>query len=305
MPIQVLFEVMFRFAFVVVLGYALRKKGIITDEFQRILSELLLTVALPLSVIAAGNSSYDSSVADELLIAAAIAVGYYLITIPLMVLLSRTLPMNRTKQNTTSMLVILSNLAYFGFPIIFELFGAEGMLYAITYSLTFQLAAYTYCVWLLGGEKASLKIFLKPMTIAPFIAIGIFISPFRLPDMVVSSFEMVGDMSSTFALLIIGSSLAKIKFLSVWTDKWAWLVSFFRLLLIPAVVIGVLWALGLKGVMPATMAILSSLSPATINVIFAERFGHDVSYATRAVVQGTVLLLVMLPLLVITVQHIF
>lgn len=306
MSMATLGGLLFRILFMAALGFGMRKWGIINDEIQKGLSAIMLMVVVPLSALAAGNNSYSGQMAANLLWAGAITLGLYALTIAVALAARRFAKgLPGPNRNLLANLVVLGNVGYIGFPIIREIYGDEGFLYAVVLNLAFQLVAYTLGIKLAGGELTFKSVFTQPLTVASILSILIFASPFRLPAFVVVAFNEVGALSAPFSMFIIGSALGKLRLSSVFTQKYAWMVFFLRQMVLPLAVGGALYALGFGGKLASVMVVLAGMPPATMNVIFAEQYGGDSAFTTRAVMLGTLLMALTLPAQVLLGQFLF
>ncbi len=306
MSMATLGGLMFRILFMAALGFGMRKWGIINDEIQKGLSAMMLMVVVPMSALAAGNNSYSRQMAANLLWAGAITLGLYALTIAVALAARRFVKgLPGPNRNLLANLVVLGNVGYIGFPIIREIYGDEGFLYAVVLNLAFQLVAYTLGIKLAGGELTLKSVFTQPLTVASILSILIFASPFRLPAFVVVAFNEVGALSAPFAMFVIGSALGKLRLSSVFTQKYAWMAFILRQIVLPLAVGGALYALGFGGKLASVMVVLAGMPPATMNVIFAEQFGGDGAFTTRAVMLGTLLMALTLPAQVLLGQFLF
>ncbi|NLW79249.1 MAG: hypothetical protein GXY32_07555 [Ruminococcaceae bacterium] len=288
------------------LGFALRKGRVFDDAFQVKLSWMLVNVIMPAKILAVGNSPYNASQAGNLLLTGIISVAYYVLANLLMQLVSRPLPIEQANKGQFVNLAAYSNNSFIGFPIIAQIYGAEGSLYNVINTMVQNLFCYTLGIKTLVGKGGGIKSVLRnPVSWISLGSILLFISPLRLPIAIVDTANLIGDMSAPFSMFIIGASLATLKPSTLLTSGSAWLINLFRMVVFPLGTGFILWAVGLRGVMPATCVVLLGLPPATVNVVFAEQFGKDIPFATRAAVQGTALMVITLPLLTLFTQALF
>lgn len=300
MVTDVLIDLSFNIFFLTLLGFFMRKRGIMDDNFQNRLSKILVDIVIPLNILAAGSSQYDAQLASGMGKMAVITIAYYVVTIVLISLLSRALPLEKENRGQFTNIVVFANVGFIGLPIIQSLYGNEGLLYAVVGNLLFQFIVFTYGVYNVGGKSMGIKGFLTSVsTVVPVLAILLFVSPLSLPRPVLSTFQLIGSMSAPFSLFIIGSSLATIKFSSLWTSGMAWLATALRQVAIPLCLAVVLKLLGFSGILPAACVVVFGLPSATLNVIFAQQYGKDTAFATRAVSQGVICMFVTLPLSVL------
>lgn len=306
MPYKTIAELCLRIFILTIIGYFLRKKEIINDDFQSRLSVILVDVIIPFNIISAANSPKKPGQEKGMLISLAVTIAYYLFAIVITTFISKSLPLSAINKKQFVNLCVFANVGYIGFPIIQAIYGNEGMIYAVVANLVFQLVVFTYGVHNMGGKTMTVKSFiLRSSTIAPVLGIILFLSPFRLPSLISTSFDILGSMSAPFSLFIIGSSLATIRFSSVWKSGWAWLVTAIRQLAFPALVALVLKISGVDGAAAATLVVLYGLPSATINVIFSQHYKADMNFATRVVSHGVIAMLITLPLSVLMCNLLF
>lgn len=292
MPIDTILALMVEIFIMVAVGFLLKKNHVIDDDFQNKLSGLLVGAVLPLSVLATGNKEYSPAISQGLVKTGLIGIAYYLISIVVMLAIARLLKLQPSKKGVFVTLGVFANTAFIGYPIAGALFGNEGVLYAVVYNLLFQTFLFTIGVRLLdSGQKMQWKPFLtSPLTISSVSSLLIFVSPFRFPAPVTSAFQTIGSMSVPLSMIIIGCSLADMKFFEIWSSPLSYIVSAFRLAIFPLAMLFVLRLLGISGVAASTCVLLTALPPGALNVIMAQRYKGDVKFATQAVVQGMILM---------------
>lgn len=297
MSAEVLLELVLKIGILLVLGYAMRKKGLINDDFQARLSQMLLNVIIPFTVISAGNTAYDNRLGLNLLVVAGFTLAYYIIAIPLCTLLSKVLPLGQGTRSTFVNLIVYGNVGFIGYPIVLALYGGEGLLYAVVMNLGFFPFLFTHGIKVVGGRSLSPRRLLTDVTILTCIGgILLFILPIKIPGVLLSTIDLVGGMAAPFSMFIIGSALAKIKLGSLFSSGWAWLAVLVRQVAFPLILAGIFVLAGAKGIMPSVCVMLTGLPAASTNVIFASRYGHDEEFATRTVSLGMLLMLATMPL---------
>jgi Predicted permeases len=295
-PIDIVAKLLFQMVFLAALGFMMRKRKIIDESFQKGLSTILLDVVVPIYLVGVGNSAFDRAMAGRLAVETIIVLLIFMLGYPLAILFARLVPIKKENKMQLVNLLVLCNVAYLGFPVMGSLFGDEGTLYTVVYVLLFNVFAFSVGIRLVGGKMSMKSFLLRPVIIACVVAVGIFVSPLRLPVFLVETCQMVGSLTSPFSMFIVGASLAQIKLSSIWRDGWVWLTCFMRQFVIPLCLAGILWLLGFRGVLPTCLLILTAMPTATTNVIFAEQYNLDIAFATRTPVLGTILMLFSLPI---------
>lgn len=301
-----LLDVVVKIAFMVSLGFILRKLNVITEELQKGLTNLLLVAILPFSIIASSGYIRTEALTRGLLIVAAAAVVYYAAAIFLMKLLSDRLPFGKKKKRIFITMTVFQNTGFVGFPLMQALFGFEGLLLAVVFNMAYNLFMYSYGIQLLSGEKADIrKFFLNPVSVASVIAIIIFVSPFRLPAIIAAPISDVGLMTVPISMMIIGASLAPIPLRSLLSDRKAYLVSFLRLLALPGLMLIAMIFLPVDPVTKSVIVLMSALPCGSMNVIFSEKYDCEPEFAAKTVVQSMLLMTITLPVMIFLCNRIF
>lgn len=303
MPLLVLGELLFKIVFMAALGYVLRKRGVIYAELQKGLSTLLLTVILPFSILTSSDSVFSTNMAEKLLLSGVIASGYYIAALALTVWLFGILKTGQHKRGIAVTMAVFANVGFIGFPVVEELYGKEGTLYAVIYNLAYQIFLFTIGTGLLSGRKKIdwKEMLLDPVTAASLAALLIFLSPFRFPAIVSESFDAVGSMTVPLSMIIIGCDMAMVKSRTLFSDALSYLVSGLRLLVFPAALAVILKLAGTDPSLARVMVLMTALPCGSLNVILAERYGCEKQFATATVVLSMVLMVITVPVVLLGV----
>lgn len=279
-------------------GLFLKKRNIIDDGLQRGLNKLVSQVFSVAMVLAAGNEEFSSEISGGLLQTLIIACVFYAVSILLMRLIGKQLRTDDAHKRAFYVLGVFSNCIYFGLVLAKELYGANGLMYMLIFNLPYRILLNTYAVGTLGGGKKSLKeIVLQPLTIATLVFIILLVSPIKLPDFLQETLSSIGACMSPLAMILVGCSLAGIKFKEIFTDKYAYLVSAIRLLIAPLLMIFVLYFLPVDPVV-ASICVLAAAMPSAVSLLpFAEMHNCAPQFVSRAIIQSTIFMVATLPLI--------
>lgn len=288
----------------VALGFFLKRKKIITQQFQSALSDFLLNAVLPFSVLASAGNKLADGMAARLGQSALIACGYYCAALVVCVLLGKVLWKNGSadfskKRGIFSTMSVFANTGFIGLPLVEELFGSEGMLYGVIYNMAYQLFLFTIGIALLSGEhKISWKALFSDVTsVVSILAIVLYLSPFRFPAVVNDAFTAIGDMCVPLSMIVIGCCIADVHFSQLVHEKYGYLISALRLLIFPLLLLFLLRTLNITSVLRNSCVVLTALPVGSLNVLLAERYKADVSFSTCAVVQSLILFMGTLPVI--------
>ena len=174
--------------FIILLGFYCRKREIFTDKFGKILSKVVLTVALP---ALAFNSFMQDINGKTLKEGINVLVWGFLIYI-ILILISKPLYLRfkGDQQDTLRVLTIFGSTTFFGIPIVGAVFGAKGVMYSSIFNIGYRVFLYSYGYIKMSGLKMESKnlknMFLNPIVIATFAGLIIWLIQGALPQVAVA-----------------------------------------------------------------------------------------------------------------------
>ena len=306
--ISILLNLVGKIALLMLLGYFLRKYNVITEQFQKDITAFMLKVALPANVLTTANNPFSRELSANLLLTAAIAVVYYSVSLLLTRSISRVLPLSQGGKVVFMTSCVFANTAFIGFPLATELLSSEGLLYAVIFNMVWIVFFYTIGISLLSGQKTiRLKtLFTMPVSVASICAVLIYISPFRFPGFVQDTLSTLGGMVAPISMIVVGCSLVRIRPIDILKDGYSYFVSVMRMVVLPVAVLLVLKLLpGIPNIVAVACCLACCLPSASMNVVFAQEYDCEPQYASRAVVQGTLLMVATVPLFITLVMSLF
>ena len=202
---------------------------------------------------------------------------------------------------TYELMLNYSNLGFMGIPIISTLYGGEYVLHVSIFMMTFNLSLFSYGVYLLSRDDAknrhfSVKKLLSPGILSAFLAIGIYLLDIHLPQHAVSLFSTVGATTTPLAMIVIGSTLAGVRFSTVFTDRELYLFSFLKLLVLPVITFLVLRFFIRDRILLEISTILSGCPIAGNVSMLCMEYNRDVTLVSRGICISTLLSLISIPI---------
>lgn len=254
-------------------GYSARKAGIIHAALQRGLSDVILHIALPASILgAAQHMEAEGSTAEIITVLIGAAV-YFAVVIGVMEIGTRWLPLDRQRKAALRLVVVFSNCAFMGYPVLSVIYPEQGVFYGCFFVFIFHLVFFTYGAGITsGGKSLSVKsVVLNINNIASAVMLLLFLFNIRLPVPLSRSLELLGGLCTPLSMLVIGSMLAGVNIKRIFTSPLAYAASLLRLLVIPALIFAGLRALNIGGVAGTVLLVLSGMPGSSMAVIQAEK----------------------------------
>ncbi|MGE5604595.1 MAG: AEC family transporter [Bacteroidota bacterium] len=288
--------------FLIVVGYIIRKLGILSRELNKGLSDLLLYVTLPFSIITSFNFPFTQTFLANGVIVLLISIAIHLFAILISKLLyfKYSLATNRVLRAAT----VFSNCGFMGFPILEAVYGAQGVFYGSFYVLTFQMFIWTAGVVIFTGKEdpTTWRQILNPAVIAVITGFTLFVFSIKLPEPLFNTLAMVGSMTTPISMLIIGSLLVEIEFSQIFSGFSIFYVTLVRLVILPLLAVACLILLGVKGITLGVPVLATAMPAAALIVVFAEKHGADAILASRAVFLSTILSIITIPAMIALIQ---
>ena len=302
---------------IILVGYFIRKKNIVDANSGKVLSNVLLSVALP----ALAFKAFMVDINDKTFTTGLNVFIFGFIAYVILILLGELFFIKEKgdRKTTLSVLTTFGSTTFFGIPIINGLLGAAGILYANIFNLAYRVFLYSYGLIRMSGlkfEKKNFKmIFGNIIVIATFAGLLIWIFQGSLPQVAVmekdkeimvaflridktapwlfKAITYLADLSSPLAWLAIGITLGNISLGDAVKDKMVWYYSVVKLILVPAVFVAIIFAVSsfLPMAPEASKGILIMLAtpPATVAVAYAIKYDKEAALASNASLLGTVL----------------
>ena len=276
------------------------KTGVLKPENKQALSNLLVYLVVPAMIINSYRMEFSAEILRNLL--AAFGMSVLAICIGTVITLVLTARRKDSRAPIFRFATVFSNAAYMGFPLISALFGAEGMLYASAYVTVFNILLWTMGYGMVSGSAnardVARNLLRTPVFYALVAGLAIYFFQIPIPRLIAQPIELLAGMNTPLSMLITGMLLAASDLKAIVSDLHIWKLAAVRMLLIPAVCLGVFALLGLVhlGMSAQVVLLLECCPAAAITSVFAVQFHHDESYAAGSVVLTTLLSIVILPL---------
>jgi predicted permease len=301
MDIQVILNQMLILCFTMMVGYVSYKTKVVDEEDNRRFSKFVLMITSPALIISSIAGSAAGSKRD-VLIAGVIAAGMYLILPVIARLTAFVLKETPERSSTLQFMIIFANVGFMGVPVINAIYGAEGVRYVVMYMMMFNVCQFSYGIFLLSRSSGKTADFdwrrlLNPNIIAAIVAMILYIFDLKVPTVILGSLDMVGQITTPMAMIVVGVSLAQIPVKQVFDEPKLYLVSILRLAVIPILMWCVLKPLPISDVVRGVAVIIGGMPIATNVIMVTKIYGGDPEYASKGVFITTACSIVTIPLL--------
>lgn len=279
-------------------GIVITKIGIMDDKNGKFLSNLVMTVTLPCTLLASAGIDGGREAVAGMLKGYVVLEIFYIVCICLCLLLSRAMYLTRGQKAVLVGAAVMPNSAFIGIPLITALLGSEaGALYGAAGIMAYNILFFTYVQHLFDLEaKVSLKAFLTPTNITTAIMVVMLVSGLRLPGILESFCKAMGNTTTPLALIIAGGMLARSDLKKLVANPLVWLITGLRCLVFPLGFLAVLCLLPLDPTLRMAVLILASCPAGSLTAVLAKQYDTEGELASQAVAHSTLCILISVPL---------
>ena len=283
------------------LGLLLSRRGMITEQGSRDLSNVLLYAVIPCVILRSYMSEYSTEKLRAMGLSALIAVIAFAASIAVAYLTCGT------RHRIENFAVAFGNAGFIGIPLVTAVFGPEAAFYVVSFSTFANLLQWTYGIVIISGKKETMNlrmVFVNPVFISMVIGIALFVLQPALPTVVTGTIGYIADGNTVLAMIILGYYLSKVQLRGLFADVRLYLFSALRLLVVPAVTILVFLPFPFARGEITLITLIAAATPiASSTAIFAQKFDQDYRRAVSYVCLSTILSVATLPLVMLFAER--
>ncbi len=285
----------------IVVGYIITKIGMLTEKGAAEITSLLVKIVTPCLIINSLIGAGKDLELGSLLLAAAVSALAMGIAILVSLFCFKKEPPEQRKVLQFS--VIFSNAGFMGLPLIQGIVGDTGVVYGSFFVVVFNLVCWTYGYAMMSGGGLNVKTaLLNPGVIGLAAGLPIYFLQAELPAVIREPIGFLSGLNTPLAMLIIGSYVARVELKSFLTDRNIYKMAFLRLILCPALYLGLLLLLRPEQDLFISSVIQASTPVAANTVLFAVEYHQDSRLASKTVAATTVLSILTIPVFTILAQ---
>ncbi|MBQ3133143.1 MAG: AEC family transporter [Clostridia bacterium] len=286
-------------------GYIASKLNLITKDMLPKLSNLMISIIVPASVLSAVINVKNEHSIGELLGLIGIAVLVYVFLIAFAYLIPPMLAVKKEQINLYRFMTVFTNAAYMGFPVITAIYGSEGLFYAMLFQLPFNALVFSYGAKLIAGKNFHLslrKTVVNIGTVTAVLALIVYVAQIPVPTVIDNTIDTVGGMTAPFSMLIIGATLGGMPIRQMF-NKWRlYPFAVITNVVLPLILYFILRLFVVDQMMLQVSVVIAAMPVATVSGIFCHRYGGDAETASAGVFISTAMSVGTIPLLVWLMQ---
>lgn len=292
----------FLFCFIL-FGYFLGKINVLQQNSVKVLSKLENNLFIPALVMGTFIENFTVDRLGEMWRFMAISFAIEFAVIPIAILLPKLLSKDISLQKMSTYGLAISNWGFMGNAVMLGLFP----------DIFFEYIIFTLPLWIVNFLWAmpsllmplsakptfrdKLKNLFNPMFIGMLIGMAVGLLQIPLPTFFVNAVNAAGSCMSPMAMLLTGIAVSTINLKQTFTDKYIYILSFIRLVAIPAVFSAVLSFVPMSQT-TYICAVVSISMPLGMNiVVIPSAYGEAKPVASGLVIVSHLLSCITLPVL--------
>ena len=282
-------------------GFLLIKFKAIEPDKIASFSKLLLFVAQPCQVIAAFQKlEYSPVVLKNMGLAFLISFTLQIILLGVLWLILKG-NLEKISNRVFVCASFMTNCTFMGVPLLESLMPeyAEGPVYAMMFSMSMNILAWTVCAYVITKDKKYIsikKIIINPAVLPLFVAVPMFMADFLLPKQIGEMVELLSKMTTPLCMIILGMRLATVKFKDTFLVVGHYVLAIINQIVMPLMAYLLCTIIGLDSDMRKALVIICCCPIAAIALNLTEILKTGQKTAGSLVLVGTILSIVTIPL---------
>lgn len=293
-------EVMVVLFIIVILGYVACKLGYMGDKFDKKLSSIVVDITCPLLVL---SSVMGDELPDRTLILPLLGVGFltYILLLVFGFWVPRLITKNHDDQGMIGFALMFANVGFIGYPIVSSIFGPHAVFYAALLNMPNTFFIFTAGVMLIKGEYSlkqfNPKVLVSPAMLGAFLAAIIVALGIHTPDIIARPVTMVANITVPAALMIIGSSMAKLPIREIIGSPKVYITALLRLTIVPLSIYFLFKACGVSDLVNNINTVVIAMPVASFGTMFCLKYGRNPSLITETTFITTLGSIITIPLI--------
>lgn len=302
---------------IILIGVLCYRIKLVDEATNRKLSDILLLLVNPIVIFVSYQREFNSELMEGLLVSLLLSIVTHIVGILISYIIIRKKKRKKLVIDGTTInkwvdnddlavertAGIYSNVSFMGIPLVYGIFGSEGVFY-VTASITiFNVLLWTHGIMMMSGSKdmnlkSMLKKLMSPSIIAVVLGMMFYILQIRLPGVINQALNYIADLNTPFAMLIAGVTIGRTNILKSLRKPRVYLVTFIKLLLVPLILVLVYSRLPLNNMVYIIAIIMAASPTAATSILFSIKYEKNSVLAAEIFTMTTILCAITIPLVV-------
>ncbi|MFH1245625.1 MAG: AEC family transporter, partial [Candidatus Omnitrophota bacterium] len=288
---------------VILVGTAARWRGVLTKDSTDGLCRVALELTLPFLYFYTLSTTLSPALFVSIAQLPLLAAGMILAAFFSSRMIAPFLHLNNDERKTFVFLCTFPNYGFLAIPLVFSLFGQQGLVMVFMFNLGISLLYWTLGIAILGGAGISAKGMFKNLansaTLGLALGITAGVCSLRIPDFILQAADSIGKASIPLALIVVGAILAHKDKKQRFAFSAVSALVIFRLVVMPLMALFIVNRVGHLPQMLRVLIVLQAAMPsASTTPILTGKFGGDTALAASGVFFTTLFSILTVPLFI-------
>lgn len=218
----------------------------------------------------------------------------------------RLITKNHDDQGMIGFALMFANVGFIGYPIVSSIFGPKAIFYAALLNMPNTFFIFTVGIMLVKGEytvkQFNPKVLMSPAMLAAILAAVIVALGIPTPDIIARPVTMVGNITVPAALMIIGSSMAKLPIKQILDTPKVYIASLLRLTVVPLSLYFLFKFCGVTPLINEVNTVVIAMPVASFGTMFCLKYGRNPALITEMTFITTLGSILTIPLITLLFQ---
>lgn len=287
------------------IGYILGKKQVIKHSSINDLTNLLIDVSIPATIIASMIRPYSEDLMKDTFRVLLIMTVYHLSVVLIAYLITKIIKVDKKDAGGWIFGMVFSNNGFIGFPLMYAIYGKEGLFIMAMGNIIQNILIFSLGVKLITmnyetTEKIRIKnIIFTRQNVAILIGMILFIGEVSVSAPIVSLLTYLSNLTVPLSMIVVGLSLSRYKVKDMFTDKEAYRLTVFRMLIVPLFILLIfkLTNISANNDIPYAIMFYTAVLPSpALLAIMAERYNTSTTFSSRCVFLTTLVSVITVPI---------
>lgn len=305
-------------AVAVLCGFFARKKRLMDDKFDTMLSQLVLNITLPAMILNSVLSSSSLPSIHDIVLTLLYTTLFFALSVPFSLLVGKIIyrKVPKVTRGAHQFMMVFGNTGFIGYVVVAAVLNNDAVLYAAIYNIVFNIILFSVGVMLIAGDSDSnddrrgwrkqltaiKHTLIKPTIIFSFVAAVLAVLGIDAPNSPVQqACDLIGGMTVPAAMLVVGSSIAKMPLHDMFNDGWSYLTTLIRLIIIPLLTLVIFGQFVHDSFILAILVLLAGMPVASNGAMLSLAYSGDSKTIARGTFLSTAFSIFTLPLIALLV----
>lgn len=302
---------MMSMAFILVFGFILKRKKVLSDSAGTVIGQLATNFVFPCMAFSGlYNSVSDINTLISGLSYIVWGIAVFGIATLCAYLFSPLLTKDSYERSLFRYSLVFSNYGFFGIAVILSILGTEAYFPFAMFTIPGTILLYAWGLPqitphdgqenLSAGAKAKAiaKSMVNVTNIAMLLGIACGLLGIKVPAFLMDACTSAGNLLSPLGMLLAGISVASLSFKGAFSDLKIWAISIIRLIVMPLIFFGVCKIVAPDAALYGVIICYAAMPLGMNTVVIPAAYGKDTTVGTKMTLISTLLCLVTIPLIV-------